>query len=142
MLFLRTGLPGSGKTLNTIREVERDYGPVPPPGRFRSLLIRLGLVPEPKPRKVRDVYYYGIPDLDTDKLNANWIEFDTPDKWYELPDGAVIVIDEAQRVFGAQDGRKARPEHVARFETHRHQGAVAGAECNTVIELRQEHHIA
>ncbi|XWN03182.1 zonular occludens toxin domain-containing protein [Pseudomonas aeruginosa] len=33
----------------------------------------------------------------------------------------MIVIDEAQRVFG-NDGTRARPEKVTRFETHRHQG--------------------
>ncbi|WVA28241.1 hypothetical protein PCP40_33405 (plasmid) [Pseudomonas aeruginosa] len=31
------------------------------------------------------------------------------------------MIDEAQRVFG-NDGSRARPEKVTRFETHRHQG--------------------
>lgn len=106
MLYLRTGLPGSGKTLNTIREIEIEHGPDPK-----------------NPNKpLRTVYYYGIPDLDTDKLKCKWIEFDTPDEWFNLPDGSIIVIDEAQRIFGAQDGRKARPEKVARFETHRHQG--------------------
>lgn len=106
MLYLRTGLPGSGKTLNTIREVELEYGPNP---KFPD-------------RELRTVYYYGIPELDLTKLGCKWVEFDTPDEWYNLPDGSVIVIDEAQRIFGAQDGRKARPEKVARFETHRHQG--------------------
>lgn len=106
MLYLRTGLPGSGKTLNTIREIELEHGPDPK-----------------NPNKpLRTVYYYGIPDLDVAKLKCKWVEFDTPDEWYNLPDGSIIVIDEAQRVFGAQDGRKARPEKVARFETHRHQG--------------------
>ena len=106
MLYLRTGLPGSGKTLNTIREIELEHGPDPKnPG-----------------KELRTVYYYGIPDLDVTKLKCNWVEFDTPDEWFNLPDGSIIVIDEAQRVFGAQDGRKARPEKVARFETHRHQG--------------------
>ncbi|UWG52568.1 zonular occludens toxin domain-containing protein [Pseudomonas aeruginosa] len=38
-------------------------------------------------------------------------------EWFNLPDGSVIVIDEAQRVFG-NDGTRARPEKVTRFETH------------------------
>lgn len=106
MLFLRTGLPGSGKTLNTIREIELEHAPI-----------------SKHPNKPsRTIYYYGIPDLDASKLKCNWVEFDNPDEWFNLPDGSVIVIDEAQRVFGAQDGRKARPDKVARFETHRHQG--------------------
>lgn len=106
MLYLRTGLPGSGKTLNTIREIELEHG----------------LDPKNPDKELRTIYYYGIPELDLTKLTAKWVEFDTPDEWYNLPDGSVIVMDEAQRVFGAQDGRKARPEKVARFETHRHQG--------------------
>ncbi|AXO29032.1 zonular occludens toxin domain-containing protein [Pseudomonas aeruginosa] len=56
-----------------------------------------------------------------DRLKSKWVEFDTPEEWYNLPDGSVIVIDEAQRVFG-NDGSRARPEKVTRFETHRHQG--------------------
>ncbi|MFG3696292.1 zonular occludens toxin domain-containing protein [Stutzerimonas stutzeri] len=106
MLYLRTGLPGSGKTLNTIREIELEFGPDP----------------KHPQRELRTVYYYGIPDLDVSKLKCKWVEFDTPEEWYNLPDGSIIVIDEAQRIFGAQDGRKARPEKVTRFETHRHQG--------------------
>ncbi|MBN0698390.1 zonular occludens toxin, partial [Pseudomonas aeruginosa] len=61
------------------------------------------------------------PDMKLDRLKSKWVEFDTPEEWYNLPDGSVIVIDEAQRVFG-NDGSRARPEKVTRFETHRHQG--------------------
>ncbi|MFV9487918.1 zonular occludens toxin domain-containing protein [Pseudomonas aeruginosa] len=56
-----------------------------------------------------------------DRLKSKWVEFETPEEWFNLPDGSVIVIDEAQRVFG-NDGTRARPEKVTRFETHRHQG--------------------
>ncbi len=42
-----------------------------------------------------------------DRLKSKWVEFDTPEAWYNLPDGSVIVIDEAQRVFG-NDGSRAR----------------------------------
>ncbi|MFV9496289.1 hypothetical protein ACNUI5_33845 [Pseudomonas aeruginosa] len=57
----------------------------------------------------RTIYYYGIPDMKLDRLKSKWVEFDTPEEWYNLPDGSVIMIDEAQRVFG-NDGSRARPE--------------------------------
>ncbi|TRX76702.1 zonular occludens toxin domain-containing protein [Pseudomonas mangiferae] len=116
MLYLRTGLPGAGKTLNAIREIDLEHQADPnDPER------RLHRDPDHPDLPPRTIYYYGIPDLKLDRLKSRWVEFDTPEKWYDLPDGSVIVIDEAQRVFG-NDGTRARPEKVTRFETHRHQG--------------------
>lgn len=115
MLIIRTGLPGSGKTLNAIKEIDTEQARDPEnPG---ELLHPFPDHPEVKPRKI---YYYGIPELKTEKLKAEWIEFDSPEEWYNLPDGSVVVIDEAQKVFGTD--LKGRPPRVARFETHRHQG--------------------
>lgn len=116
MLFLRTGLPGGGKTLNTIKDLDEEHQPDP-----KDPTKRLHKDPNHPDLPPRTIYYSGIPELKTDKLKSKWIEFDTPEKWYEQPDGSVIVIDEAQRIFGT-DGSRARPEKVARFETHRHQG--------------------
>jgi len=116
MLYLRTGLPGAGKTLNAIREIDLEHraDPADPSKRLHKDHDNPDLPP-------RTIYYYGIPDLKADRLKSKWVEFDTPEKWFDLPDGSVIVIDEAQRVFG-NDGTRARPEKVTRFETHRHQG--------------------
>lgn len=116
MLFLRTGLPGGGKTLNTIKDLDEEHQADP-----KDPTKRLHKEPDHPDLPPRTIYYSGIPELKIDKLKSNWVEFETPDKWYEQPDGSVIVIDEAQRVFGT-DGSRARPEKVARFETHRHQG--------------------
>lgn len=116
MLYLRTGLPGAGKTLNAIREIDLEHQPDPnDPSR------RLHRDPDDPDLPPRTIYYYGIPDLKVDRLKSKWVEFDTPEQWFDLPDGSVIVIDEAQRIFG-NDGSRARPEKVTRFETHRHQG--------------------
>jgi zona occludens toxin len=70
-------------------------------------------------RKVqgREIYYSGIPDL-----KLPWIELDDPEKWHECPDGSIIVIDEAQRVFRPRGNGAQVPEHVAKLETHRHKG--------------------
>lgn len=116
MLFLRTGLPGAGKTLNAIREIDIEHQRHPDnPDR------RLYADPDNPELPPRTIYYYGIPNLKTEKLKSNWVEFDTPEKWFDLPDGSVIVVDEAQQFFG-NDGSRARPEKFSRFETHRHQG--------------------
>lgn len=116
MLYLRTGLPGAGKTLNAIREIDIEHQPDP-----ENPERRLHKDPDHPDLPPRTIYYYGIPDLKADRLKSKWVEFDTPEEWFKLPDGSVIVIDEAQRVFG-NDGTRARPEKVTRFETHRHQG--------------------
>lgn len=116
MLYLRTGLPGAGKTLNAIREIDLEHQADP-----ADPTKRLHRDPDQPDLPPRTIYYYGIPDLKAEKLKSKWVEFDTPEEWFNLPDGSVIVIDEAQRVFG-NDGTRARPEKVTRFETHRHQG--------------------
>lgn len=116
MLFLRTGLPGAGKTLNAIREIDLEHQPDP-----ENPSLRFHKDPDHPDLPPRTIYYYGIPDLKADRLKSKWVEFDTPETWFDLPDGSVIVIDEAQRIFG-NDGTRARPEKVTRFETHRHQG--------------------
>ena len=116
MLTIRTGLPGAGKTLNAIREIDIEHQPDPNDPTKR--LFKDQDDPDLPPRTI---YYYGIPELKADRLKSEWIEFDTPEKWFDLPDGSVIVIDEAQRVFG-NEGTRARAEKITRFETHRHQG--------------------
>lgn len=115
MLFLRTGLPGAGKTLNTIKEIDEEHAADP-----SNPNLRLYKDPHAPDLPPRVIYYNGIPDLKVDQLKSKWIEWDTPDKWFELPDGAVIVIDEAQGTFGTDV--RTRVEKVTRFEKHRHHG--------------------
>lgn len=116
MLFLRTGLPGAGKTLNTIKEIDEEHQPDPSDSGTR--LNKESDFPDLPPRTI---YYHGIPDLKVDQLKSSWVEWDKPDEWFNLPDGAVIVIDEAQGTFGTDIGR-TRIEKVTRFEKHRHHG--------------------
>jgi len=99
MLVIRTGKPGHGKTLNTIREVDQNAH-----------------------AQGRVVYYHNINGLKPEQLQAQWFEFEDPEKWFELPSDSVIVVDEAQGWFGARDPRARPPEHITRFETMRHQG--------------------
>jgi len=99
MLVIRTGKPGHGKTLNTIREVDQKAH-----------------------AEGRVVYFHNINGLKPDQLQAQWFEFEDPEKWFELPNDSIIVVDEAQGWFGSRDPRARPPEHITRFETMRHQG--------------------
>ena len=104
MLYIRTGLQGHGKTLNTIKEVD------------------LSAKAQDRP-----VYYHNVTGLDPSKLKASWFEFDDPLAWFELPENAIIVVDEAQGdkehpMFGVRDPRKEVPLHISRFETMRKRG--------------------
>lgn len=94
MIELQTGLPGSGKTLHTL-------------ARIKAKAEAEG----------RPVYYSGIPEL-----KLPWIELEDATKWYECEANAIIIIDEAQRVFRPRGNGANVPEHVAKLETHRHLG--------------------
>jgi hypothetical protein len=51
-----------------------------------------------------------------------WIELDKAEEWHKLPSGAIVVIDEAQRIFRPRGNGTLVPEHVSQLETHRHRG--------------------
>lgn len=94
VLTVVTGLPGHGKTINTIKEVEEQHAD-------------------------RPVYYAHI-----DKLTIQrWHKIDDVEKWYEIEPGAVIVIDEAHHYFPRRGNAKGlEPRHVAEMTEHRHNG--------------------
>ncbi|MDW5418878.1 zonular occludens toxin domain-containing protein [Iodobacter sp. CM08] len=93
MINLITGQPGAGKTLRTLHEV-------------KAL----------SEKDNREVYYSGITDL-----KLPWVEID-PEKWFDCPKGAIIVIDECQRIFRTRSNGSSVPKHVSELETHRHKG--------------------
>ena len=64
-LVIRTGLQGNGKTLNTIKEVDLKAH-----------------------AEGRTVYYCNITGFEPGHpvIKANWVPFDDPTKWYELPE--------------------------------------------------------
>lgn len=101
MFVLRTGLQGNGKTLNTIKEVDAKAA-----------------------KEGRPVYYHNIRGFDpnAEVLQAVWQEFDDPLKWYELPQNAIIVIDEAQTFFRVRPVGSAVPPYASALETMRHRG--------------------
>lgn len=96
MLYLTTGTPGAGKSLWTIWHVEQ-----------RRL------------KEGRAVYYYNIKGL---VLDWNELTLDQVLRWWELPQGSIIVIDEAQDVFPKGSTAQKPPEHADRIAKHRHGG--------------------
>lgn len=94
MITLITGQPGAGKTL-----------------------FALQFVRELAAKDNRQVFYSGIKDL-----RLSWLELEKPEEWYEVPKAAIVVIDEAQRIFRPRGSGAQVPRHVSELETHRHQG--------------------
>jgi zona occludens toxin len=101
MHVLRTGLQGNGKTLNTIKEVDAKAA-----------------------KENRVVYYHNIREFNPDHqaLKGEWIEFDTPLEWFNLPQNSLIVIDEAQTFFRVRRQGSPVPEYASALETMRHRG--------------------
>ena len=98
MLYLLTGVPGSGKTLKVV-----------------SMLAKQ------KDFMNRPLYVDGILDL---KIPHEEIpegeSIQTWPKW--APPGAIIVVDECQRIFRPRPSGSKVPDYVAELETHRHRG--------------------
>lgn len=98
MLYLFTGVPGSGKTLNVV-----------------SMLAKRPDL------KNRPLFIDGIPDL---KIPHEQIpegeSIQTWPKW--APTGAIIVVDECQRIFRPRPSGSKVPDYVSKLETHRHRG--------------------
>lgn len=93
MIHLLTGLPGSGKSLRTVHYIDA--------------FLKEG----------RPVYACGV-----DGLNLPGVmPLDDPNAWQELPDGSVIVVDEAQKLWPSRRGAEPIPP-VRALSEHRHQG--------------------
>ena len=101
MLYLITGVPGSGKTLKMISD----------------LMNRKDL-------KDRPLYLDGIPEVNGEIIpNLPIPEGETMQTWHKwAPTGAILVIDECQRVFRPRPSGSKVPDYVAELETHRHRG--------------------
>jgi len=92
---LRTGLPGHGKTSSTVLEVMRR-------GQAEN----------------RTVYYFGIKDC----MIPGWVELSSAADWPSVPDGSIVLIDEAQTLYRPRQHGAAVPPYVSALETHRHRG--------------------
>lgn len=101
MIYLYTGKPGLGKTLNLISMMKNDPD-------FRN----------------RKVFVDGIEILDNDALpNEAMPENCNGSNWHEwLPDGAILIIDECQRYWRPRPNGSQVPAAIQAMETHRHRG--------------------
>jgi zona occludens toxin len=92
MITLFTGMPGAGKTA--------------------SMVDFLSKLPGDRP-----IFSDGLKGL---KLSHTPCD---SNNWHtELPDGAILVIDEVQRVWRPRGSGAKVPDSVAALETHRHRG--------------------
>ncbi|MBK9467498.1 MAG: zonular occludens toxin [Gammaproteobacteria bacterium] len=92
MITLITGTPGAGKTAWIVAELLKIQG--------------------------RALYVDGIPELQISHEVAGPL-----DDWMTwAPDGALIVVDECQRIWRPRGTGSKVPESVSALETHRHRG--------------------
>lgn len=100
-LHLITGVPGAGKTLNTIKFLHN-----------KTL--------ENGEWSDRTVYYFNVADLQID----SWVELTEEEarNWYELPDGSIILIDECQQIYPPKGWEQEAEKGISKLDTHRHHG--------------------
>ena len=99
MFLIVTGLPGSSKTSHVISKY--------------------------KDVKDRPIYYRGINLTEEGKQQLGWIELTDSEatNWHQhIPDGALVIIDEAQELYPVRHASKPVPAGLAALETHRHHG--------------------
>lgn len=97
MITLFTGLPGNGKTL-----------------------FALATWHDKAAAESREVYYSGIKDL-----TLPWHEIKA-EEWNKVPDGALLLLDEAQFVFPRKPNGAVLPDFYTELATHRHRGLDIG----------------
>jgi zona occludens toxin len=97
MLYFVTGLPGASKTLNTIKMVRES-------DEFHN----------------RPVFVNHIDDLNV----PGWtnINDDEAKQWFDFPEGSVIIVDEAYRLFPNTKRGATLPPHYERLAEIRHFG--------------------
>lgn len=107
-IYLITGTPGAGKTLNTIEAVHKRAE-----------------------KESRAVYYANIEGVQFE----NWHKMEdhrdkdvdittavTPHSWFNAPAGSILLIDECQDFYPSMSANKMQPDYIMKYATHRHHG--------------------
>lgn len=104
MLYLYTGLPGSQKTANMLHFV---LNKIEEKGKGSW--------------SGRPVYFFNIKGMNHPEFQE--LTEEEARKWYELPEGSVILMDEAQKLFRPITRKdKEAPKEITELEEHRHSG--------------------
>ncbi len=90
-----TGLPRQGKTLFTFMQVM-----------------------ERAKKENRPVFYCNIPEVTIE----GWTEIDHPDKWMDCPNDSIIIVDELQDFWGAENGASRVPLPILELSKHGKRG--------------------
>lgn len=90
-----TGLPRAGKTLYTICRIK-----------------------EISEKDSRPVYYCNIPGITI----PGWVEIDHPDKWMDVEDGSIILVDELQDFWGKNAPGQKVPTPILELSKHGKRG--------------------
>lgn len=98
MIHLRTGKPGSGKTLRTI-----------------ELAIQAVV-------EGREVFALNVNGLDYDFTGIKPAPFDDLSKWQELPAGSVLIVDEVQKYLQPCPPNTRQPDWIEALTRNRHYG--------------------
>lgn len=98
MIYLYTGLNGSGKSTSCLYDILKE-------------LEATG----------RPFFSSGIRWTDAGRAKFNPIEIE-PSEWRDCPEGALILIDEAQNSMPARPASKDLPDWINELGTHRHKG--------------------
>lgn len=94
MITFITGLPGAGKTSNTLHE-------------FLAVTDRVKYA----------TFINGF-----DYAAHNVTQLQSLETWQDLPDGSLVFVDEAQQFLRPRGSKDKVPDWIAAFETHRHRG--------------------
>lgn len=68
----------------------------------------------------REIYASGIKDFDYERAGFHFL--DSPERWQDLPDGSVVLLDECYTVFPNRNPGAKVPDHVEAMARHRHRG--------------------
>lgn len=98
MIYLRTGKPGSGKTLRTVQEAMKAVS------------------------EGREVYALNVRDLDYEFTGIKPFPFDHLDKWQELPTGSMLIVDEVQKYLQPCPPNTRQPDWIEALTRNRHYG--------------------